>query len=168
MPDYRDLNWDIFVLTSYGKELGKKYYWKIYVSENIIRVIIHSVLKVQVGPNWWNHVVDPKIQGTAARIRNNYLLQIPPKNPGRHDVYCTYLPDLGKILFANKGYFYPLVPDVDKIIIGLERIRLSRNLVGHMNVLTSEEKRSITNFYKLSNYMAKKLGILPNFQLQYP
>jgi hypothetical protein len=67
MPDYRNFNWDIFVLTSYGKELGKNYYWKIYVSENIIRIIIHSVLKVQVGPNWWNHVVDPNIQRTAAR-----------------------------------------------------------------------------------------------------
>jgi len=168
MADYRNFNWNTGVLTTYGKTLGKDYYWKIYVSENTIRVMIHSVLAIQVGPDWWDKVVDPGIRGTATRIRNNYLTQTPQRNPGRHDIYCTYLPNLGRILFDNKGYFYPLLPEVEKIIIGLEKIRLPRNLIGHMNVLTGTDKRSITNFYKLSILTAKKLERVPNFRLQYP
>lgn len=168
MADYRNFNWNIAGLTSYGKKLGKDYYWKIYVLENTIRVIIHSVLAIQVGPDWWDKVVDPGIRGNALTIRNKYLTQAPQRSPGRHDIYCTYLPSLGRILFDNKGYFYPLLPEVEKFIIGLERIRLSRNLIGHMNVLTGVDKRSITNFYKFSILMAKKLERLPNFQLQYP
>jgi hypothetical protein len=168
MVDYRNFNWNTALLIRYGKTLGKDHYWKVYVLENIIRVIIHSVLAIQVGPDWWDRVVDPRICGTAASIRNNYLTQTPSRNPGRHDIYCTYLPNLGRILFDNKGYFYPLLPEVEKVIIGLERIRLPRNLIGHMNVLTGIDKRSITNFYKLSILMAKKLERVPNFQLQYP
>jgi hypothetical protein len=168
MADYRNFNWNTTVLTSYGKQLGKDHYWKIYVLENTIRVIIHSVLAIQVGPDWWNKVVDPRIRGTAVTIRNKYLTQTPSRNPGRHDIYCTYLPNLGRILFDNKGAFYPLLPEVEKIIIGLERIRLPRNLIGHMNVLTARDKRSITNFYKLCTSTVRKLERLPHFQLQYP
>jgi len=168
MADYRNFNWNAAVLTTYGKELGKDYYWKIYVSENTIRVIIHSVLAIQVGADWWDKVVDPGIRGTATSIRKKYLTQMPPRNPGKHDIYCTYLPNLGRILFDNKGYFYPLIPEIEKIIIGLERIQLPRNLVGHMNVLTIKDKRAITIFHKLSISTVKKLEKLPNFQLKYP
>lgn len=168
MADYRNSNWNTAVLTRYGKKLGKDYYWKIYVSENTIRVIIHSVLVIQVGLDWWDKVVDPGIHRTSIKIKKSYLTQVPPRSPGGHDIYCTYLANLGRILFDNKGYFRPLLPDIERVIIALEKIKLPRNLVGHMNVLTSNDKRAITNFHRLSTSMVKKLEGLPNFQLQYP
>jgi hypothetical protein len=168
IADYRNLNWNASVLTTYGKKLGKDYYWKIYVSENTIRLLIHSVLVIQVGPDWWDRVVHPKIQKSAAKNRENYSAERPPRSPGRHDIYCTYLWNLGKILFDNKGYFYTLIPNVEKIIIALEKIRLPRNLVGHMNVLKTKDKRAITYFHKLSISTVKKLEQLQNFELKYP
>lgn len=156
------------MLTLYGRELGKNYYWKIYVTENIIRVIIHSILLIQIGPNWWTLVVSPTIQNDARKIRNRYLNQLPPRSPGNHDIYCTYLPNLEKIIFDNKGFFAPLLPEVNELIIGLNRIRLPRNLLGHMNILKSIDRRSITNFHKLCIKIVKTLERNPSLHLQYP
>ena len=168
MADYRNSRWDVGVLTLYGRELGRGYYWKIYVSENIIRVIIHSILLIQIGPNWWTLAVHPTIQNDARRIRNRYLSQRPPRRPGNHDIYCTYLPNLEKIIFDNKGFLAPLLPEVDKLIIGLNGIRLPRNLLGHMNILNRIDRRSITNFHKLCVKIIKELGASPSLQLRYP
>lgn len=168
MNDYRISQFDLSVLVTYGKTIGKKYYWKIYASENIIRVLIHSVLCVQVGLDWWDHVVDPEIKRDARRIRGGYLNRIPQRNPGDHDIYCTYLSGLERILFNNKGYFRPLIPEIDQIIVHLNRIRLPRNLTGHMNILDTNDRRSITLFFKLCQKIIKKLSVSVNFQLQYP
>lgn len=168
MSDYRTSAFDVGILTVYGKTLGKKYYWKIYAAENIIRVLIHSVLSVQVGLDWWDLVVDSGIRDKAKGIRQDYLNRTPKRNPGNHDIYCTYLSGLEKILFDNKGFFQPLVPKIDNIIIRLNGIRVPRNLTGHMNILNANDRRSITSFYKLSRTTIKKLASTPNFQLQYP
>jgi hypothetical protein len=168
MVDYRNSSWSVGLLTSYGREIAKDYYWKIYVSENIIRVIIHSILLIQIGQNWWTLAVHRKIQNDARRIRNRYLNQMPPRSPGSHDIYCTYLPNLEKIIFDNKGFLAPLLPEIDKLIIGLNRIRLPRNLLGHMNILNSIDRRSITNFHKLCVKIVKALGRNPSLHLQYP
>jgi len=168
MTDYRTLAFSERTVTSYGKVLGKNYYGKIYASENLIRVVIHSVPCVQVDSNWWARVVDGDIRKEAERIRNDYLSKSPPRIPGSHDIYCTYLSGIERILFKNRGFFEPLIPEIDDIIIGLNRVRLPRNLTGHMNILNSNDRKAITDFYQLCRMVIARLQRRPHFKLHYP
>jgi len=168
LADYRDTAFNLRMLKSYARVIGKDYYTKLYVSENILRATIHSVLRFQVGPDWWNQTVDPGIRGTANLVRNRYIMAPTTRNPGRHDIYCVYLSNLGKILFDTKGYFYHVFPNIEKVIIAIEKVQLPRNLTGHMNILTANDKRYVTNFYKLCLDLAKKLDRTPPYIFEYP
>jgi len=48
-----------------GRKIGRDVYWKLYVIENTIRIVIHSVLTAQINANWWSAAVDQRIVGNA-------------------------------------------------------------------------------------------------------
>jgi hypothetical protein len=50
--DFRTLAWDRAKLNSSGKDVGRKTYWRLFAIENLVRVLVNSVLSVQIGPNW--------------------------------------------------------------------------------------------------------------------
>lgn len=168
MSDYRKSRFDLRILTSYAKTLGKNYYWRIYISENIIRVVVHSILSVQVGQNWWDVVVDKDIKDSAKSIRNDYLNRLPNRSPGNHDIYCTYLSGLERILAKNRHAFTHKLRNVDEIIISLNKVRVPRNLTSHMNIVTANDRSEIAQLYKVCKDAIKELGSAKNFQLQYP
>ena len=60
--DFRGYAFDPGRVDAAGKNVGQKVYWKLYVIENLVRVMAHSILTVQVGTNWWTVAVDPGIQ----------------------------------------------------------------------------------------------------------
>ena len=168
MADYRDAPFNLRILQSYARKIAGDYYRKLYISENILRAGIHSILRVQAGVNWWDQIVDNGSKGTAISVRNNYIQMPTPRNPGNHRIYCVYLSNLGKILFDAKGYFYHVFPNVERLIVLIEQVRLSRNLVGHMNVLTAVEKARVTKLHSLCNELARAIAESPVYSFEYP
>lgn len=168
MSDFRLASFDEKALLSYGKVLGRNYYWKVFASENILRIVINSVLSVQVDADWWLKVVDHDIVCDAKDVRQNYLSAIPSRDPGRHGIYCTYLSRLERILFKNRGSFIYYLPNVDDLIVSLNAVLLPRNLMGHMNHLTESDRRKIGELYGLCENAVDRLKKTTNIQLKYP
>jgi hypothetical protein len=141
--DFRTFAFDPERVNAAGRDVGGKIYWKLYAIENLVRVIVHSVLSVQIGPNWWLTAVDPGVQRQVAGRMAGYGKQPWYSTPGKHEVYYIYLSDLTKILTANSGQFKPLIPDIDLWTARLEMVRSPRNIVGHMNWLTKADRTRI-------------------------
>jgi hypothetical protein len=168
MTDYRNYSFDKRTLLSYGKVLGRHYYWKIYSSENLLRLIIHSVLSVQINDEWWNSAVDPDIVTEAIRVRNKYLKNGYTNKIPKHDIYCIYLPMLERILSDNHDKFLYLLPQIYELIETLNSVIIPRNLLGHMNTLDNIDRGEIGDLYKLCLKCLKILSQTENLVLKYP
>lgn len=141
--DFRKSSFDIPKVEASGKFVGSKTYWKIYATENLFRIIIHSILSAQIGSQWWTTAVDRNIQGRGQRFRQEYLRQPWHTSPGVHDIYYTHLRDLAEIIRANSNLFRPSIPEIDSWIARIEQLRLPRNIVGHMNYPKQVDRKRI-------------------------
>ena len=141
--DFRKFAFKVPKVEATGKFVGGKTYWKIFAVENSFRVIIHSVLSAQIGSQWWNTAVDPKIQSRAQVFRQDYVRQPWHTSPGSHDIYYTHLRDLTEIIRANSHLFRPAIREVDQWIARIEQLRLPRNIVGHMNYPTRVDRKRV-------------------------
>src|SRR5437773_11020828 len=112
--DFRSHAFAAARVDSAGKDVGRKVYWRLYAIENLIRIVIHSVLTAQIGPNWWAIAAAPDIQGRVKGSKDQYAKAPWYSTPGRHEVYYTHLSDLNKILIANSHLFKPKIPDIDQ------------------------------------------------------
>ena len=146
--DFRRFGFTSDRVAKCGRYIANESYWKLYVIENTIRVVINSVLSVQLGPNWWTLAADPRVVNDAARFRRQYTLKPRHASAGRHDIYLTFLRDLNQIIRIHSNQFRPVIPDVDRWISRLESIRLPRNLVGHMNFPNYFDRERIDSTYQ--------------------
>lgn len=158
VTDFRGAAFNATRIDGCGKDIGRRVYWKLYAVENLIRVIINSVLTVQISPNWWPAAADKKIQQQVQYFKTMYAQAPWHSAPGNHDIYYTGLSDLGEIMRANRNLFLPLVKDVDQWIARIEQVRLPRNIVGHMNWPTATDRNRINVLYDdvqaLANHLA--------------
>ena len=145
--DFRLSPFDYRTVGNSGKLIGRQTYWKLYCIENIFRVIIHTVLSVQIPPDWWIIAVDKEIQKKAKRFQDNYLKKSWHGKPGKHGIYYIDLVDLNEIIRANANLFIPVIPDLDKWMLGIEELRLPRNVVAHMNFPSETDAKRIDVFY---------------------
>lgn len=145
--DYRTLPLKIHCVADSGKYIGKRPYWRLYVIENTFRIIIHSVLLIQLGPNWLSKVIDPKKYQQLQDRKRDYISQPQHSFPGNHDIYFLFLPDLSRIMLEKSHLFIPAIPDINNWVIRLESIRLPRNVVGHMNWLIPQDIQEIDTLY---------------------
>lgn len=145
--DFRTLALDLGRVDASGKDVGRRVYWKLYAIENIVRVIVHSVLTAQMGPNWWALAVDADTQKVIRRVQADYAASPWHSQPGRHEIYYTFLKDLNEIIRANSHQFLPVIPDIDQWIARIEQVRLPRNIVGHMNWPSAVDRQRIDVFY---------------------
>ncbi len=145
--DFRNYSFQTNRIDRCGRNIGSKVYWKLYAIENTIRVVIHSVLKVQIDDEWWAKAVDKKIVERAQKIRRSYTAKRKNANPGKHDIHLIFLSDLTEILRANSNLFTRVVVDTDQWIATLEGIRVPRNLVGHMNFPNAFDRIAIDKAY---------------------
>lgn len=141
-----------------GRDVGRRVYWKLYAIENVMRVIIHSILSSQIGPNWWSLGVDASLQKKAQRFRSTYTSSPWHSSPGGHDIYFIDLADLNEIMRANSNLFLPLIPDVDQWMARIEQIRLPRNVVAHMNWPNQTDRQRIDVFYNDVRSLVGHLG----------
>jgi hypothetical protein len=148
VPDYRTLPFSLASLDAAGTSAGRSVYRQLYGIENILRVVIHSVLTAQIGGNWWGIAVAPGVQNKVRGVQASYAAA-PGRTPAvRHPLYYTFLPDLSDIIRPNTHLFLPAVPDIATWLVRIERIRLPRNIVGHMNWPTQSDRRLIRETYR--------------------
>jgi hypothetical protein len=141
--DFRTFAFDLARVDNAGKNVGRAVYWKLYAIENIVRVIIHSILSVQINPGWWATATADPLQKRVAGFMASYSQKPWHSTPGKHEIYYTFLGDLNEIIRANSHLFVPAIPDIDQWIARLEQIRLPRNIVGHMNWLTTADRKRV-------------------------
>ena len=146
-----------------GRHIGRNVYWRLYAVENLMRVIIHSVLHAQIGSTWWGVAVDQRLQKKAERFRTNYTKKPWHSSPGIHDIYYIDLSDLNEIVRANSNLFLPVIPDVDQWMARIEQLRLPRNVVAHMNWPNQTDRQRIQVFYHdlraLSSQVAAQVAL---------
>ena len=158
IADFRGYAFDTSKVDASGKDVGHKVYWKLYAIENLVRVIVHSVLSAQVGTNWWTVAVDPAIQKSVKSRMGDYGQRPWHSTPGKHEIYYAFLSDLNKILAPNSHLFKPHITDVDQWIARFEQIRLPRNIVGHMNWLTTVDRNRIDVVYADIQHLMTQLS----------
>jgi len=147
VTDFRNYTLDITRVDAAGKDVGRKVYSKLYAVENLLRVVIHSILTAQIGTNWWTVAVDPNIQKRVSSLIAQYAKSPWYSTPGKHELYYAFLSDLNNIIATNSHLFTPSIPDIDQWIARIEQVRLPRNIVGHMNWLTVTDRKRIDVFY---------------------
>ncbi len=131
-----------------GIYLGKRIYWKLYAVENFYRVIIHSILSVEINSDWWSIATPPPIQRKAEKLKENYLKKSWHTLPGKHFIYFTDLSNLNEIARINSGFFIPIIPTIDEWIFKIEDIRLPRNIIAHMNFPNKADRQRISVIYE--------------------
>lgn len=166
--DFRNYAFDTKRITFSGKDIGAKVYSKLYAIENLVRILVHSVLTAQLGPNWWAVAADPQLQKDVVKRMASYGNRPWHSTPGKHEVYYIYLSDLTKILTSNSAQFLPLIPDVDQWTARLEQIRLPRNIVGHMNWLTVVDRNRIDVCLADIEQLVAKLASNPQLAISIP
>lgn len=145
--DFRNYAFEVARVDLAGKDIGRKVYFKLYAVENLLRVVIHSILTAQIGMNWWTVAVDPNIRRQVSSRMAEYAKSPWHSTPGKHELYYAFLSDLNKIVTTNSHLFKPLISDIDLWIARIEQVRLPRNIVGHMNWLTVTDRKRIDVFY---------------------
>ncbi len=146
--DFRNYSYDAQRVERCGRYLGRNSYWKLYAIENILRIVVHSVLSVQIGPAWWNLAVTPKTIKKVLETRSRYSRQPQHTSPGLHDIHYIYLTTLNTIIRENSSLFLPIFPDIDQWIAKVEGIVTPRNLIGHMNFPDQRDRQRIDNLHR--------------------
>jgi hypothetical protein len=131
-----------------GRSIGSNSYWKLYSIENTVRVIVNSVLSKQVPQPWWASAVNPTVALNAQKRRARYATKPKHASPGSHDIYLIDLFELTEILRIHSHLFRPIIPETDQFLMALESMRVSRNIIGHMNFPNSYDRTAIDATFK--------------------
>jgi hypothetical protein len=108
---------------------------------------VNSVLSRQIGQQWWATAVTPNVIAKARNRRARYAAKPKHANPGTHDIYLVDLFDLTEILRINSHLFLPIIPETNQLIVALESMRLSRNIIGHMNFPNAYDRSTVDTVY---------------------
>jgi|GEM_PF-470924 len=148
--DFRTISkFNIDTVSVSGRYIGKKVYWKFYAIENFYRIILHSILSLQLlPPDWWVQAVDVKIQKKSNYRRHDYLVNPWHTMPGQHSVYFIDIGDLNEIARVNSDKLRVVIPDIDNFIARIETIRLPRNVVAHMSFLSTIDRSRVDIIYE--------------------
>lgn len=150
-----------------GINIGKYNYSKLFLIENCLRIIINTVLSVQIGPDWWDLIMNPKKKKDALKNRDRHYkrLKIRPSRsaPWNHGIYHIFLSDLKDIAEQNSHLIEPILKDIYQYIIDLENTLGPRNFICHMNYPPNRDRALINNLYektqKLLTELEKKIPL---------
>jgi hypothetical protein len=167
IQDFRNFPFARPRVESCGRFLGHRTYWKLYAIENCMRVILHSILVAQIGPNWWDTSVEPATRKAIESLKQNYKKGVHTL-PGSHDIYYVYLSDLTKIMTTTRNLVIKVIADVDTWIVKMEGIRIPRNLVGHMNFPNTADRSRIDTLHIEVSTLMQKLEKEPGLKIRIP
>jgi hypothetical protein len=168
IQDFREFQFSPSRVDTCGRYLGHRSYWKLYSIENYLRVILHSVLSVQIAPTWWDVVVDPKTKNNIANVKRDYLRKGAHTSPGSHDIYYVYLSDLTKMIAATRHLMIRVIEDIDTWLVKVEGVRIPRNLVGHMNFPNYADRLRIDTLYAELSELMHRLEGIPGLKIRIP
>jgi hypothetical protein len=140
----------------------------LYSIENYLRVILHSVLKAQIGSTWLDKSIGPDTKKRIEKIKKDHLRKGVHTLPGRHDVYYIYLSDLTKIMAAARHLIIKVIADVDSWIVKTESVRVPRNLVGHMNFPNLADRNRIDALHTDLSGLMSRLEKEPGLKIEVP
>lgn len=155
--DFRDSPFTKPRVERCGRYLGRQSYSKLYVIENYLRVLLHSVLSEQMGATWLDNALDRHMKRNIERVKKDYLKKPTHTPPGGHDIYYLYLSDLNKIMAATSHLVAKIISDVNSWIAKIEEVRIPRNLVGHMNFPNRDDRNRIDNLHRELTLLVEKL-----------
>lgn len=141
--DFRGFAFDPMRVRTAGRAVGRNAFSKLYAIENMLRVVIHSVLTIQVAVDWWDKTVDEPRRRKAERYRARYATKPWHGDPGAHGLYYMDFADLGEILRANAHLVRPVIPEIDALLVQVEQVREPRNIVCHMNWPTKTDTKRV-------------------------
>jgi len=144
--DFRLHSFDLGRVQKTARSVAGGPYWKLYAAENLLRVVVHSVLTAQIGPHWWQ-TTKPDLQKQATRFATRFANSPWYGTQGKHPIYYAFLGDLADIMRDTSGYFLPVLPDVDQWIARIDQVELPRNVVGHMNFPSAIDRKRIDVFH---------------------
>jgi hypothetical protein len=167
--DFRQFPFALSPIQDCGRYNGRISYWRLYAIENALRIIAHSVLITQYPRDWVSQTVSRKKYGEIEFRKADYRSQPAVSSPGAHDVYYLSLSDLTKIVANHADLFKRAIPylDIDNWIVRLERVRLPRNLVAHMNWPNANDRVEIETAYREMRSL-NRLLMSSGFALQVP
>ena len=151
-----------------GRFLGHRSYWKLYSIENYVRVILHSVLSLQIGPTWLDTSLDQKTKARVQQLKKDHLRRTVHTSPGRHDIYYLYLSDLTRIMAASRHLIAPVISDIDSWIVKMENVRIPRNLVGHMNFPNLSDRDRTDALHRELTALMQRLERQPGLKIANP
>jgi hypothetical protein len=153
--DFRQITrFRVSAIKNNGEYIGQNIYWKLYQIENLYRIIIHSILLVQmpmdqlIGGDWWNKGTGDNLKLRVKNFRQDYVRRPHNTKPGVHNIYYVPLSGLNEIVRANIDHFRPIIDDIDTWIAKIEDISLPRNVVAHMNYLNTIDHNRIDLYYR--------------------
>ena len=157
--DYRKYSYNSNRIILNGQFLANSSYSKLYVIENTFRIMLNSILTVTVGGNWWAlEATDQRIRSNVGMVRANEAAYPRHTSPGQHDIYCIFLTDIIRITRRQANNLRQVIPDIDRWVILLEKIRTPRNLVGHMNWIHANDRKLIRQAYFRSKNLMPQIS----------
>ncbi len=151
--DFREVSFSQQNVEMCGKFLSRQTYWKLYIIENTLRIIINSVLTVQYhekGGEWWSDLAGGEAKKNAERNIKRYLTTEAKffSVPGNHPIYFVDIKDFSSIIRENSNLFIDVLGEksYNKILVEIENIIIPRNIVAHMNFPTKTDRHRIDTF----------------------
>lgn len=166
--DFRQFAFSCSRVDNCGRYLGHESYWKLYSIENYLRVVLHSVLSVQISQNWFDATIPPHTKSDISRRKRDYLKTGVHTQPGKHDIYYVYLSDLSKIMAVTRHLLVTVIADVDAWIAKIEGVRIPRNLVGHMNFPNRLDRQRIDTLHRDLATLVQKLERTASIKIAIP
>jgi hypothetical protein len=160
--DYRYRAFSVTKLKRTSTHLGQYQYPNIYVVENCLRIIIHTVLTNQLGPDWWFSVASRKLRDSACYTKKKNAERIIRDRrhvkPGGHRIYYTLFTGLLEILNGQAHIFRTYIKRFDEYYVRLEKMVHSRNLVCHSNYPGAFDRRVIKDVAKRTDGILKEIA----------
>ncbi len=123
-------------------------YAELYFFENSAREVINRVLSNKLGPDWWDTGVKKgildKVQGRIdTEERNAWHGQ-----RGSHPIYYSDISDLQSIIQRHWEHFKDIFPEPNWVMVRLNEISLSRNIIDHHNPLQKKDRQRLSIYLK--------------------
>lgn len=123
-------------------------YAELYVFENSAREVIRRVLSRKFGTDWWDSEVKKKIKDKAQSRMDTEDRNAWHGRRGSHPIYYSDIPDLLSIIQRNWNHFKDIFPDPNWVMVRLNEIALSRNIVDHHNPLQKKDRQRLSIYLK--------------------
>jgi hypothetical protein len=107
--------------------------------------------------DWWERAVDQETRKTVEWFRKQYSKQMWRSNPGKHGLYYVSLGDLNEIMRVHANLLSKVIPEIDEWLIRIDKLRIPRNTVAHMNYPVRADLDLIDELYELSRGLVPML-----------